>query len=159
MTIVSKMEDFIRRHVRRILTEDGKETRSFGSTTEQIKEFGNLAETNPARIAQSFNFSNFNPSGKTNNEKAASFLRYLVGHDNDMMGIIESVAIDGVNVKVFPKKIVYGDGKVHVVPTGRIARYVGALLIAASGIGKLKFEKKDRNIFHVTGEYVIVKNV
>lgn len=155
------MEDFIRQQVRRVLAEANRETGVLGRTTEQIKEFGTLAESNPAKIAQNFNFSDFSPGGVANKDKAASFLRYLANNDNELMAIIAGVKVEGADIKVFPKKLKYSEEEKEepAVPTGRLARYVGALLIAAAGIGKIKFEKEKRRIMHSKGEYVIIKNI
>lgn len=153
------MEDFIRKQVRKILSEAGPETGRLGGSSAEITAAVKLAESNPAKIAHSFSFSEFSPTGSSNSEKVHSLLRYLVSNDNDLMGIIADVKIEGTDVKIFPKKIQYEQDKVYTIPTGRIGHYVKALLIAAGGIGKVNFKKEKQKVVHSTGAYVAVKNL
>jgi len=150
---------FIRQQVRKILTEKGERRISGGKGFEEVKEQVAFAKKNPGVVMEKFGIKDYTPTGSTQAAKAAALLlriKSLSLNSEDFTLAVESVDAVGNDIRVVvTKDEVDGESKARI-PTSKLGHYLKAILVAASGAGKIKYDESASPVRHLTGEYVVI---
>jgi hypothetical protein len=151
---------FIRQQVRKILTEKNDERGiSGGRGFEDVKEQVTFAEKSPGVVMERFGVNNYTPPGGSETVKVTALLQRIKGlslNSEDFMLAVDRVEAEGDKVRVYPVMNEVEGVEKPVVATSRLGHYVKAILVAANGTGKVKYDPKVSPIKHRSGEYVVV---
>lgn len=154
--------NFIRQHVRKILAEaEGEEkTRGLGRTTEEVKGQVEYAKRNPGKVMEKFGISDisFPESTKqiTRISEVLKKIKNLSLNAEDFGLAVEKVELSGNEVRVHVATDEVEDTSKPRIPTSRLGLYVKAILAAAGGTGKIKYDDSSVTVRMVTGKYVVV---
>lgn len=164
-------ETFIRKQILAILREDktGSKGKSKGSSTPApstgkrmgktaqkgkesvaLKNISAKAVNSPDAVFSELKISKSAITGETNQEKAKKVISTALNHPSMFAAFEGDVKVLGsdaegwtVLVKVLLAKVEEESKDRPMIPTGRAARYLGALMTAASKLGVVKFNPDD----------------
>ena len=131
-------------------------TANKGKQSEQVANISAMAQSNPAQIFSNLGISQSSITGASNKEKAKKVVFEALNSPAFSTAFESSTVVgsdgEGWSVEVIVKKAVVDEEDKPMIPTGRAARYLGALFTAASNLGLVDFNPKDNQAVKHTPE-------
>jgi hypothetical protein len=134
-------------------------TANKGKQSEQVANISALAKSNPGQLFSNLKISPSSITGASNREKANKVISQAFNSPEISLAFESSSVVgsegEGWSVEVVVKSYEIDDAdgeKKPAIPTGRAARYLGALFTAASNLGLIDFNPSDSQAVKHTPE-------